>query len=202
MPAVGQDVQINAIGRLFGQQTVTTFFYKLDVDSGVLESADPNDIAQEWGNGMGAAMIDCISSDWELVNVEVRDPRTPPGWASGDAPQSQFGVLAGGSLPPTVAQVITRRSAQAGRRYRGRVFLPGVPTGAHDDGELTGAHLLLLQAFADDMVTTIPLTATAPGLILRPVIWSKVNQSSVEMTSAVARLILRSQRRREIGVGK
>jgi len=59
-----------------------------------------------------------------------------------------------------------------------------------------------LQAFADDMETPILLAATAPGLKIVPAIWSKVNQASVPIDSCLARPILRSQRRREIGVGK
>jgi len=202
MPTVGQDLQVNAIGQVYGQMTVTTFFYKLEVESGVLESATADGIAEEWANALGSSMIDPVSHDWKLRRVEVRDPRTDPGWASGEYTAEFTGVVAQDSCPPTVAMVVTRRSDQAGRRYRGRVFIPAVPVTYHVEGELTGAAMVALQAFADDMATPILLTATAPGLKIVPSIWSKVNQASVPIVSCLARPILRSQRRREIGVGK
>jgi hypothetical protein len=196
------DVQINIVGELYNQLTVTTFFYKLLQASGTLTEADPATIGEEFANLIGASIVDTVADSWTLTEIEVRDPRTAPVWASGSYLTEIQGVKEGPSLPPSVAAVITRKSELSGRRFRGRIFIPGVATSDHIDGKLTPGGFGTMQAFADDIVTTIDLAASYPGLELEPRVWSRVNQSSVKMHSAVARWILRSQRRREIGVGK
>jgi len=198
----GENIQVNMVGRLFGQITVSTFFYRLELDTGTAEGTDPDAVAEDWKNSMGASVIDVMSAEWEALTVEVRDPRVPPSWASGEVTSDLVGIISGACNPPSVAMVITRRTATAGRSYRGRIFLPAVPVSYHEDGELTGPALLALQAVADDLLTPITMTGPSVGLILRPIVWSKKLQTGADMTGATARLILRSQRRREIGVGK
>src|SRR6476469_2268917 len=44
--------------------------------------------------------------------------------------------VAAGTLPPEVAEVLTIRTADRGRRARGRVFLPAISTGNIADGQL------------------------------------------------------------------
>lgn len=197
----GSIIQINAIGSLFGQTTVTTFFYEVVPSAPVPAGTDPALLAQAWFDGFGSAFEDALANPWAWQFVECRDPRTPPVWASGIVTVEGNGTIAQDSCPPSVAQVITRTSGLAGRSYRGRIFLPSVPEDFQDLGKLTSAGYASLKTLADLMPA--PLTSVIGGINydLEPRIWSRKLQAAVTLTGATARYVLRSQRRREVGVG-
>lgn len=194
-------VQINAIGLLFGQTTVTTFFYEVIPTTPQPEGTDPALLAQYWYDGFGSAFEDALSNQWSWQFVECRDPRTPPVWASGIITVAGNGTVAQESCPPSVAQVITRTSGLAGRSYRGRIFLPAVPVDFQAEGKLTEGGYASLKALADLMPESLSGVIGGVNYELGARIWSRKLQASVTMTGATARYALRSQRRREIGVG-
>lgn len=199
---VDADVQINLIGRFYGQVTVTTFFFQFTTGGPLPDGADPLALASAFEASLGSSFIDAVTADWTGELIEVRDPRANPIWASGVAEVTLTGVLAAPACPPSVAAVITRKSALAGRRNRGRIYVPAVPQAWHEDGEISDAGLLILQALADDVATAIDVPGLGVVGTLSPRVWSRTNQTSVAVVSCTAKRILRSQRRREIGVGQ
>lgn len=72
-------------------------------------------------SGLGAALGTAIT----LANVGLRDIRTGNAAEFLDSGAAVAGTAAGDLLPPQVALVVTLRTAQAGRSFRGRVYLPG-----------------------------------------------------------------------------
>jgi hypothetical protein len=198
---LNSSVQVNFVGRLYGQQTVTTFFYALTPDTAT-DPADPLALAQAMYDGFGSEFEDHLSSEWSWAAVEVRDPRAAPIWASAELPVAGNGVLGDPSCPPSVAAVITRKTALAGRRYRGRVFIPAVPAANHLEGQLTDAALLDMQDLANNMALPQNVTLPSGTYVMIPQVWSRLLQTGQTIVNCLARRVLRSQRRREIGVGK
>lgn len=196
------DVQINLVGRLYGQVTVTTFFYRFTTSAPLPDGADPVALAGAFEASLGSAFIDAVTSDWTGEVIEVRDPRANPVWAGDLTEVTLTGVLAAPACPPSVAAVITRKTALAGRRNRGRIFVPAVPQDWHQDGEISDAGMLILQGLADDVATALDVPGLGVVATLSPRVWSRTNQTSQAVTSCTAKRVLRSQRRREIGVGQ
>ena len=85
-----------------------------------------------------------------LLGVSLRDLRGPNLPLVDSTGAAAAGTGGGESLPPEVALAATLRTAQAGRGFRGRVYLPGFATGAlNTDGTATigaiGAALAFVQ---------------------------------------------------------
>lgn len=89
-----------------------------------------------------------LNSAVSLLAVALRDLRTAnePLVDSTGAPVS--GTAAVKALPPEVALAVTLRTANAGRAFRGRVYLPGFDSSAMNaDGTATAGCLTDAQAF-------------------------------------------------------
>lgn len=72
-------------------------------------------------SGLGSQVHTTVT----LANVGLRDLRTANTAEFIDTGGAVAGTSAGDLLPPQVAICITLRTAQAGRSFRGRVYLPG-----------------------------------------------------------------------------
>jgi hypothetical protein len=72
-------------------------------------------------SGLGAQLGTAVA----LANIGLRDIRTANTAEFLDTAGATAGTGAGDVLPPQTAMVVTLRTAQAGRRFRGRVYLPG-----------------------------------------------------------------------------
>lgn len=80
-----------------------------------------------------------VNTGISLAGVDLRDMRSynQPLVASTSA--ASAGTGAGTALPPGDALVVTLRTANAGRGYRGRVFLPGLDSSALAAGGVAAA---------------------------------------------------------------
>lgn len=72
-----------------------------------------------------SALSASISTQVSLVNIGLRDIRTANTAEFLDSGAAVPGTLAGDLLPPQTALCVTLRTAQAGRSFRGRVYLCG-----------------------------------------------------------------------------
>lgn len=124
-----------------------------------------------------------VHSTVTLWNVGLRDISAPnlPEFVSNNAPQP--GTQAAGKiLPLQVAQVITLRTAKAGKSYRGRVFLPGFGDSAlATDGSATSAATTAGKAFLDAIMTA---TASQGGALA---VASRTTASNELVTSTQSR---------------
>ena len=160
-----------------------------------------------------------LSSATALAAVGVRDLRTAnmPEFVGAGAAVS--GTGAGDALPRSVALVVTLRTASAGPRNRGRVYLGGFDEGANGPGGNPSAALITA---APAFINAVGSAMTAQGLTLavlsRPAnqitftkdellpsgqhnITTKVQQARAGKATAVTAVVLRnsiwdSQRRR------
>lgn len=149
-----------------------------------------------------------INANCSFAGVQLRDLRTAnmPFVASTGGATVGTGVAT--ALPPGVALVISERTAQAGRGFRGRVYLPGLDSSAVTAA--TGAASAAANTAAVNFVTAVQTALTASAITLsianpaRQAYTGRTGRALaaraagiINVTSLVARLTaLTSQRRR------
>lgn len=109
------------------------------------------------------------------------------------------GTAVGDPLPPQCAMVCTWRTAYAGRRYRGRAYLPGFSEANGSLGIWTPAFVTAWQGAMDTWLGLVGSGGTDPDY--RQIVWSKTAGVGTDVTQAVVRPYVQTQRRRVIGVG-
>jgi len=103
------------------------------------------------------------------------------------------GLAARNSPPPQVACVIRKRTANVGKAYRGRIFMPGLldETNVDELGVISGAGVIAIQARADAWL------ASRAGILTN--LWLFHQKSLVlptRITQLLVQPIVRTQRRR------
>jgi hypothetical protein len=116
------------------------------------------------GSASWTAWAAYVHSTAQLAAVNMRDLRTAnmPLVSSTGAATSGTGALL--ALPPGAAIVVSERTAQAGRAFRGRVYLPGL-----DSGVLVGASGAIVaaaQTAALNFMTAVQTALTASAITL------------------------------------
>lgn len=94
------------------------------------------------------------SAKWNLDTISVRcmnDPAEPATVVTVNSP----GGVAGDALPSFANIIFNRLSGYRGARYRGRIFLPGIPESGHTDNTLTNAHVTIAEALRDALLLGI-----------------------------------------------
>lgn len=80
-----------------------------------------------------------VNSGISLTGVDLRDMRVTNQPLISSTSGASAGTGAGTALPPGDAICVTLRTAGAGRGFRGRVYLPGLDTGALASGGVAAA---------------------------------------------------------------
>lgn len=135
---------------------------------GVVANAVP--ITQAMANTVGTAIKTAFASTAyngavhttvALANVGLRDIRVPSAPEFLDSGAAVVGVGTGDAAPPQTALVVTLRTAGAGARYRGRVYLCGFTEGVNTaTGTFSGL------ASPVNFVTAIKSALTTSGMDL------------------------------------
>jgi len=111
------------------------------------------------------------------------------------------GGIAGDALPPACCLVIKKKTAFAGRRFRGRFFCPMLSESDQANGLFGGANVIALTSALDGLLGFLKSTAGDGEYI--PVIFPKggTSASAKIVTNTSRDDVVRQQRRREVGVG-
>lgn len=165
-----------------------------DNSQGIIDMINPS-----WFNAVSAFLPTEVEMDEATMQ---RVYPVPPGNAV-----SQGVVVSNGggatSQAGHVCALIRKRSNYAGRKYRGRIYVPGVPTGCLTNGLISGSCLTKLEAIASVLKTSY--TSGSGNYTVRPCIYYRSKDGLVKrvvyITSTYVDPVPRSQRRREIGVG-
>lgn len=124
------------------------------------------------------------------IQVRLYDPANPLAYDSNINPPVA-GDEAGTSEAGNVTATISLRTGLAGRKYRGRMFVPGVSEVVTNPNDtLTSTGLALIAAAAATFVTT----AFTGGV--RVAIWHVATNTFTFVTSAVLNSVIDSMRRR------
>lgn len=104
-----------------------------------------------------------VNSGVSLAAVSLRDMRALNMPIVSSSSGAAAGTGAGLALPPGDALVVTLRTANAGRSFRGRVYLPGLDSTALAAGGVAAAGTMTnAKAFVDGVTTQL----TASGITL------------------------------------
>jgi len=105
-----------------------------------------NDVQSKWGDNI----VDQLSGDLTLLRTIVRDMSIENGLEV-ISTEAAFPGGATDALPNNVAACVSLRTGFAGRHYRGRIYLPGIPRSAVSENEyitdFMNGMLLQLSAF-------------------------------------------------------
>lgn len=170
-------------------------------------------LANDFVTNMRATLIARSSPDLIFETVEVQSIVPFSGAAAVAAfPAATIGTRTGGTASATLAEVITIYSSRAGRRGRGRIYLAGVHSsgsGSPTGGIHSTTQTTTTTAFANAVSTRYIF---APGLGAYCLgVWSRASGPTfppwntsqfVRATGLTVRTIMRTQRRRQVGVGR
>lgn len=115
--------------------------------------------------------------------------------------QAQQGLVDDSGLPSSVAAVLTRRGLQAGRAFRGRVYVAGVSRELlnTDTGRWTGGAIAQMQTGADKF--QLPFDDVTNTVTWQPIVQRKNFLSFADIVRGTVNPVPRNQRRRQPGVG-
>lgn len=189
-------------GELFGQQTRNTLYYQYtDVNPSPLP-IDSDELMTALTTIIFPDLFACVSNEWFLREVRFRllDATFP---FFSVTPFSNQGLLIAVACPPSVTANTQRNRGIIGRTNRQRTYWAGIPISSVDQGRITNLAIANWQSFAAKLVQDLP-TPTV-GQNFQPCICDLTVPGDATnirlLTVATVDPILRSQRRREIGVG-
>ena len=211
---VGDHFRLAVVGALAAQQIVNVFHYRQSTGN-TSTLSDVESLARAWDAKFlsgSARLINVQAQAMAWKTIESRTFPLPGDPLLGyDLATTLTGVVEEVALPPTVAAVIRRKTARLGRAYRGRIFIAGLGIGTTasglindagtitDLGDLATALFASLTWTAGGSPTFIPEIATilksGPGPVFT------YTYRANDIVSATVDLVLRSQRRREVGRG-
>lgn len=124
--------QMRLIWALGGQLYALNVLGVVNAGAVAITQALTNTIGAAIKTGMtSSGLASAVHTTVTLVNVGLRDVRTANAAEFLDTGGAVAGTLTGDILPPQIAIVVTLRTAQAGRSFRGRVYLPGFAEGTN-----------------------------------------------------------------------
>lgn len=210
----GNVVQLNLVMNMDSQIVMNTFHYYAD-PTGTAGTWTVSQLMSAWetkvwqdsvvgGNdGLNAQLMPACT-DAKLVGQLV--------YGSGSRSRQEVYLLSpddgsyptGNPLPSGAAAVVQRVGSVAGRKYQGRIYIPGLSTGAVTNSKLTPTFFTRLQTWADRASLPI-ITGAGPTLVtMQNCLWKP---GGPPLPGAVGLLYnvtspVRYQRRREVGVGQ
>ena len=154
---IPQTCEVKLHWRLANFKQASNVFHAIIPDGFALDETVPTGIMDEITASAGWADLNpFLSTETSLQSVEAKDLRAANlgGYISTSA--TITGTSAADSLPEGVALVVGLRTAQSGRSFRGRVYIPGFSTDAlAADGRaaatVAGSAAEFVQAVKDAM---------------------------------------------------
>lgn len=192
--AVGDQLIGVIKGLVYGQQVQSTFHWRL---TGIPAGYTLSNFVLDMSTDILPEYALCMSNSWSALALYARRLFPSPTRGQELAPGTTVGDVASAALPPSVAAVLSRYTNAPGPKGRGRVFMPAVPASFATAGlvNVTG------KGVYDNFIPWLDqIWPTTLGATLEPVLWRKPS-TTTDIELAVTQTVLRSQRRREIGVG-
>lgn len=197
--AIDNIYQLTIIQRLQTQVVENVLHYKVtvDADGDTLEGALHAYAATYFMPLAGASQ----SSDLTYQKSRAQKIWPLPARVASEEVMYGNGLIELQSLPAEVAAVVTKQSILAGRRYRGRIYIAGIPStlvlqvsGLWNDSLVATLQTLGVSLARDVTAVGVPGT-------LRPIIYHRADHTNTEIANCLARDVPRVQRRRQIGRG-
>jgi len=192
--------EVRFVCSCLGQVSINRLFYRAKNQLGV--GGDPDDFALALSTEFAPEYKDVLSSvaRFEGVSVQRAWPK-PRTLAFSDTGSAGIGNAGANPLPPQVSGLIKLRTDFAGKKERGRKYLPFPDEGHNDpDGQPSAVYVARLDTLGTSMQQE--LTAVGPGgagvdeVDMEPVIWTEATNNPLPITAAISRLSWATQRRR------
>lgn len=193
--AVDDIYRCTIVGQLHGQTMNNVLFYREATSAG---ANGQTALASALDSKYATNILPRQSDEYTYKGALVQrfSPGTPL-VATLNSTNTGAGGIVGNSLPTSSAAVIKKLTTLAGRKYRGRLFLPGIPTAHEDDSELSAAaETALATAFSN-----FGVSATSGGFVFNLILWHKASSTYTDVSIWEVTTPLRVQRRREVGRG-
>lgn len=125
-----------------------------------------NAVAIQWNTSLSPQM----ATTTQYQAVDMRDLRTPNQAIVSSTSAAVVGAApSSDALPASLASVLTLRTAQAGRKFRGRSYWPGFAEIANDaTGLISAAAKTALDAFAAQYITAHSQSGCSLAVTHRP----------------------------------
>jgi len=197
--AMNDRFRATIVGSLHGQTINTVLFYIQSFDNGVTSTPEIGLAAQVGILASGLLAEQSVEYTY-LQTVVQRFVPVPPRVPIVDASLTGTGSITGDSLPCYCCATITKQTNFAGPRYRGRIYLAGIPVSSELDSQLKSARRLALQTLAAPFASIL---TDLNGDQFTPILEHRnpVPDFYTVLRSMRVNPVLRSQRRREIGKG-
>jgi len=192
------EVRMN--GFVDAQQCITTWHYLNQVE--VANLADTLDEllvefeTQNWVNRIRGA----LSVGYENMFLDAQCIRPIRYRSHRRIPANRAGTIAGDCSPSGVSIVVRRTTPRSGRKFQGRIYLPGIAESTTVQSSVTTGWFVANAANLQDAVTenlTLPVAGEFVSVVYHP---GAVTLAD-EITLGKVDISIRYQRRREIGVG-
>lgn len=195
--AVNDVYQVTLESRMHGQAILNTFHYKEAIPE-VTNPIPEQELSNSFIAVVASPWLALLSNECSHISVLCQKIHpVPPFVPYLNVTGAGAGGIAVSALPTSVALVITKRTLLAGRKYRGRTFVAGMPVTQEDDSGVAAAAILLWNVVATAMTATLLGNEGAWA----PVIFHKSDGTTNFITTCLTRPILRNQRRRQLGKG-
>lgn len=181
---------------LASQLAITTMHYRISNLAGVFTEVE---LANGIRSPINAAYASLMSDQASLRGVGVqRVFPLPPRATAFDGLAATAGGDASDALPKQICGVIAKRTQFAGRKFRGRMYIPFPAEAANDptQGRPSAAYQAGLATLAGLWDNVLSLVGGGGGCDATPVIWHASTSTHDDITSCVARTFWGTQRRR------
>jgi len=193
--AVNDILQFRFYCRLDDQVSVNVSHFKITAE--VTGGATVQELATVLGGVMSGPYADVMSSTAQFMGTQCQKVWPLPKGASFSASLLAAGTRSTEPLPPQSCGVVSLKTALAGRKFRGRQYLP-FP--AENDNGVTHVPLAGYLASANTWMTTLFTLHTTVGATgsttYKPVIFHRADGSATDIVSGRVREGWGTQRRR------
>jgi hypothetical protein len=193
-------VEMQMLGTLHGQRTRNIFHYRYTGSTQLDGPTTLDALMDEFEAEIQTPLRLLLSNEWMNDGV-MAQLISPTRYRARFKAVATAGGVVSSSLPSTSCVVLRRKAIASGRQYQGRVFIPGIPTQYEDNSRL-GAGVIAGWTAAADLLKE-PLEGGTAVEAFVPTI-TKIGPATALYDVDIVELdtILRSQRRREVGVGE
>lgn len=182
------------------ENMVTTMGHDVSAYAGDFQQA-ATDLALLFGRAGGP--VEAMSDTYSLIGLDLyvgNDAEAPPSIYEADISPVN-GLANSSALPPNSAVLIRKQTGLAGRRGRGRMYVPGVLEGSVDNvglltstyrGSLQTAYDLWLTGLEEGVSSILPM----PPVVLHRSEGAGVEPAPTPVTSLTVETKIATQRRR------
>lgn len=194
---IGDVLQARFVTRFAEQAGIIVRHWRISAVSGAEQTLTA--IATNLGNVTGLLLRNLMTSSASYVFVGVSKIRPlPVSLEVTSTVQAGVGDHAGDALPRQVSGLISLRSALAGKRNRGRSYVPFPP---ESDNALnavpTASYVTRLGLLRDELLLSPRIVGPAPNeTTLIPVVFRRVAGTTQDLILGLPRTVWATQRRR------